>query len=37
LWAIPLVVIGSIVLVPVLAVAALVWGRESAFGKDPVG
>jgi hypothetical protein len=36
LWAIALVVIGSIVLAPVVAVAALVWGRESAFGKDPV-
>ncbi|MGZ5379655.1 MAG: hypothetical protein ACXWD3_16205 [Mycobacterium sp.] len=36
LWAIPLVVIGSIVLAPVVAVAALVWGCESAFGKDPV-
>ena len=36
LWAIPLVVIGSIVLAPVVAVSALVWGRESAFGKDPV-
>jgi hypothetical protein len=35
-WAIPLVVVGSILLVPVVAVAALVWGRESAFGKDPV-
>ncbi len=36
LWTIPLVVIGSIVLAPVVAVSALVWGRESAFGKDPV-
>ena len=36
LWTIPLVVIGAIVLVPVVAVAAIVWGRESAFGKDPV-
>lgn len=36
LWTIPLVVIGSIVLVPVIVVAALVWGRESAFGTDPV-
>ncbi len=36
LWAIPLVVIGSIVLAAVIAVAALLWGRESAFGRDPV-
>jgi hypothetical protein len=36
LWAIPLVVVGSIVLVPVLVVAATVWGRESVFGEDPV-
>jgi hypothetical protein len=35
LWTIPLVVIGSIALAMVVAVAALVWGRESAFGKDP--
>ena len=33
---IPLVVIGSIVLIVTVAVAATVWGRESAFGKDPV-
>jgi hypothetical protein len=36
LWAIPLVVVGSIVLVVVVAVAAIVWGRESVFGEDPV-
>jgi hypothetical protein len=36
MWTIPLVVIGSIVLVAVGAVAAIVWGRESAFGKDQV-
>ena len=36
LWTIPLVVVGSIVIVIVVAVAATVWGRESAFGKDPV-
>lgn len=36
LWAIPLVVAGSIVLVIVIAVAATVWGRESAFGEDSV-
>jgi len=36
LWTIPLVVVGSIVTVGVVAVAATVWGRESAFGKDPV-
>jgi len=35
-WAIPLVVVGAIVLALVLAMAAIVWGRESAFGKDPV-
>jgi hypothetical protein len=36
LWTIPLIVIASIVLALLVAVAALVWGRESAFGKDPV-
>jgi hypothetical protein len=36
LWTIPLVLIASIVLAVVVAVAASVWGRESAFGKDPV-
>lgn len=36
LWTIPLVVIGSVVLVIVVAVSATIWGRESAFGKDPV-
>jgi len=30
------VVIGAIVLIVTVAVAATVWGRESAFGKDPV-
>jgi hypothetical protein len=36
LWAIPLVVVGSIVLVVVAGVATIVWGRESVFGEDPV-
>lgn len=36
LWAIPLVVVGSIVLVAVGTVAATAWGRESVFGEDPV-
>jgi len=36
LWTIPLVAIGSIVIVVALAISATVWGRESAFGKDPV-
>ncbi len=36
LWTIPPVVVASIVLALLVAVAALVWGRESAFGKDPV-
>jgi len=36
MWTIPLVVIGAIVLIVTVAVAATVWGRESAFGKDPV-
>jgi hypothetical protein len=36
MWTIPLVVIGSIVLVAVSAVAATAWGRESAFGTDQV-
>jgi hypothetical protein len=34
IWAIPMVVIGSIVLVGVVLVAATVWGRESVFGED---
>ena len=34
LWAIPLVAVGSIVLVVVGAVAATAWGRESVFGED---
>jgi hypothetical protein len=36
LWAIPLVAVGSIVLVVVGVVAATAWGRESVFGEDPV-
>ena len=36
LWAIPLIVVGSIVLVVVVVVAATVWGRESVFGEDSV-
>jgi hypothetical protein len=36
LWTIPPVVIASIALAVLAAVAAFVWGRESAFGKDPV-
>lgn len=36
LWSIPLIVVGSIVLVVVIAVAATVWGKESVFGEDPV-
>jgi hypothetical protein len=36
LWTIPLVAVGSIVIVITLAISATVWGRESAFGKDPV-
>jgi hypothetical protein len=36
LWTIPPVVIASIVLALGVAVAALFWGRESVFGKDPV-
>ncbi len=36
LWTIPLALIGSVGLALVMAVAALSWGRESAFGKDPV-
>jgi hypothetical protein len=34
IWAIPLVVIGSIVFLGVVLVAATVWGRESVFGED---
>jgi hypothetical protein len=34
LWAIPLVAVGSIVLVVVGGVAATAWGRESVFGED---
>ena len=36
LWTILPVVMGLIVLVLVVAVTTLLWGRESAFGKDPV-
>jgi hypothetical protein len=36
MWTIPLVAVGTIVLIVVLAVAATVWGRESAFGQDQV-
>ena len=36
LWSIPLIVVGSIVLVIVIAVAATAWGKESVFGEDPV-
>jgi hypothetical protein len=36
LWTIPLVLIGTVVLTAIVAVAAILWGRESAFGKDPV-
>ena len=35
LWAIPLVAVGSIVLVVVGGVVATAWGRESVFGEDP--
>jgi hypothetical protein len=33
-WAIPMVVIGLIVFLGVVLVAATVWGRESVFGED---
>jgi hypothetical protein len=36
MWTIPMVAIGSIVLLIVVAVSATMWGRESAFGKDHV-
>lgn len=36
LWTIPPVVAGAVLLVLVVAVTALLWGRESAFGKDPI-
>lgn len=36
LWTIPPVVIASTVLALLVVAAALFWGRESAFGKDPV-
>ncbi len=35
LWSIPMVAVGSILLAIIVFVAATVWGRESAFGKDP--
>jgi hypothetical protein len=34
LWAVPMVVIGAIVFIGVVLVAATVWGRESVFGED---
>jgi hypothetical protein len=34
LWTVPLVAIGSILILVVVIVSATVWGRESAFGKD---
>lgn len=34
LWTIPMVAIGGILLVIIVAVAATVWGRESVFGTD---
>ena len=34
IWAIPMVVIGAILFLGVLLVAATVWGRESVFGED---
>jgi hypothetical protein len=34
LWAIPLALIGSILLGVIAVVAATVWGRESVFGED---
>jgi hypothetical protein len=34
LWAIPLVLIGSILFAVIAVVAATVWGRESVFGED---
>lgn len=36
LWTIPPVAIASVVLVLLVVVAAIFWGRESVFGKDPV-
>jgi uncharacterized membrane protein YiaA len=36
LWTIPLVVVGSILLLIIGLVAATVWGRESVFGADEV-
>ena len=36
MWAIPMVAIGSIVLLIAVAASATIWGRESAFGKDHV-
>ena len=37
LWTIPPVAAGVIGLLLIVAVTTLLWGRESAFGKDPVG
>jgi hypothetical protein len=34
LWTIPLVTLGSILVVVLIFVAATVWGRESLFGED---
>jgi hypothetical protein len=34
LWAIPMVLIGAVLLAGVVFVAATVWGRESVFGED---
>lgn len=33
-WAIPMVLIGAILFVGVVLVAATIWGRESVFGED---
>jgi hypothetical protein len=35
LWAIPMAVVGTVLLAVTVLVAATVWGRESAFGEDP--
>lgn len=34
LWAIPMAVVGAILLAVTVFVAATIWGRESAFGED---
>ena len=36
LWTIPPVVTGAMLLALTAAVTTLLWGRESAFGKDPI-